>query len=296
MSAKAVVIGDLLMDYQYWVRACARPGSDEAILAAEANPGGSAANTAAGLCAQGVETALISRVGDDDLGRELAARMEKAGVGVSLLERHGGTGYTVTLVDPAGERTMYSYRNSAGHAPRLTAAMRKAIRGAGALCVSGYMLQEKAQAAFLLEAAQAAKACGCRVAFDPSPVVWDLDKETVAALLALTDIVLPNRDELRALSGAGGIDAGLEAMLEKAPCVAVKLGGEGSRLAALPGFCAPCRCEARVQRISPLDTTGAGDSFNAGFIAAFLRGESPEGWLESGNRLAARAIARRGGR
>jgi sugar/nucleoside kinase (ribokinase family) len=174
--------------------------------------------------------------------------------------------------------------------------MREAIKGAGALCVSGYMLQEKAQAAFVLESAKAARECGCRVAFDPSPVVWDLDKETLAALLALTDIVLPNRDELKALSGAEGIDAGLAALLEKAPCVAVKLGEEGSRLAALPGFCEPCRCEARAQRIPPLDTTGAGDSFNAGFIAAFLRGESPEGWLESGNRLAANAIARRGGR
>jgi sugar/nucleoside kinase (ribokinase family) len=299
---EVLVIGDILLDSQYWVQAYPVHGGDVAILAAAPNAGGSAANTAVALRSQNISCAFHGRVGNDDQGKQLSAQMEQLGIDLSCLDVCGSTGYTVTMIDPSGERTMFSHRATGEYLPRLTPALREMLKTVKVVYVSGYHLAEAAQAAFVTEVAKAAQAAGCLVMLDTAPIIGNVEQTVLDEFLAYTDALLPNRDELFTMAGTDNADKAIEIMLRKVPCLAVKLGAKGARLAAKPGLRladgtkldVAINCTIPAEKVTPVDTTGAGDSFNAGFVAAFLQGGSPESWLASGNRLAAKAIAHRG--
>lgn len=299
---EVLVVGDILMDSQYWVREYPQAGGDEAILASAQNSGGSAANSAIALAAQGVACAFRGRVGTDELGARLKAQLAQVGLDLSCLDEFGETGYTVTMIDPSGERTMFSYRDTGGYVPKLTPTLQTTLQGVKVCYISGYLLLEPQQAAFATQVAKTAKQAGATVMMDPSPTIGQVPAETLEAFLRHTDVLLPNRAELLAMAGGGQPEEAVQAMLQKVPCLAVKLGKAGSRLAARPGLplangevtAAPVDCTVAAKQITPVDTTGAGDSFNAGFIAAFLQGGPPQGWLAEGNRLAAKTIACQG--
>lgn len=300
-APEILVMGDVLMDYQYWVRAMPVPGGDETILSAAQNSGGSGANTAAAMCAQKVACAFHGRLGDDALGDELAGHMREIGVDLSCLQRQGATGYTVTMIDPTGERTMFSFRGNEGYQPEVTPALTRMLGQVKILYISGYLLLDGPQAAFATAAAAAARQAGCLVMLDAAPTIGRVPTDTLNAFLAHTDVLQPNREELFALAGVRDVDAAVAKLLKTVPCVVVKLGGDGSRMAARAGFPVggaslekPLDCTVLAQKVVPVDTTGAGDSFNAGFMTAFLRGEAPESCLKAGNELAAQVIARRG--
>ncbi|HLV10086.1 MAG TPA: PfkB family carbohydrate kinase, partial [Halanaerobiales bacterium] len=86
------------------------------------------------------------------------------------------------------------------------------------------------------------------------------------------------------------------------PCIAVKLGNEGSKMMIHEDFKSKYGIEytareyfsASPVHVIPVDTTGAGDAFNAGFIYSFLNNEKPQKWLETGNSLAGKVIAEKG--
>lgn len=299
---EALIVGDILMDSQYWVRSYPVCGGDETIFATAENAGGSAANTAVALRAQGISCAFHGRVGDDKLGGQLIAQMENLGVDISCLDIFGGTGYTVTMIDPSGERTMFSYRESEGYKPKMTRALKDILSEAKVLYVSGYLLLDAVQANFATDLAREARACGCHVMLDTAPVIGRVDPLLRQAFLEFTDVLMPNKEELLTLAGRRDVQEAIDILMEIVPCLVVKLGGEGSRLVARSGFrlmegeqiAKDMDIRVAAEKVTPLDTTGAGDSFNAGFIAAFLKGESAENWLATGNKLAAKAISCRG--
>ena len=299
---KVLIIGDLLMDYQYWVNKYPQSGGDEEIFESAKNSGGSASNTAVALQQQNTNCALISRVGDDEIGRELCKNLDKLGIDLTCLQVYGQTGYTVTMIEPNGERTMFSFRMCKDYEPQVTEAMQEMLKSAKILCISGYMLQEPKQAEFVIKAATEAKKFGCMVALDPSPVIGQVSKEVLNNILLCTDILLPNQDELLTISECDNLETGIENLLKSVQCVVVKLGSQGSRFAAREDFSladgsklsSDMDCEVSADKINVIDTTGAGDSFNAGFMSAFLQGGTPEIWLKTGNELAAKVITRKG--
>lgn len=292
-----LVVGDLLMDYQYWVQSMPAPGGDVAILASAQNSGGSAANTGIALRAQNVSCGFCGRIGVDPLGDELIGQMEQIGVDLSCLHRCGGTGYTVTMIDQTGERTMFSYRGDGG-TWRIGDALCAMFEKIRIFYVSGYMLLEPDQAAFAIEAAALARAAGCWVMLDTAPTIGRVTPDIRSAFLQHTDVLLPNQSELLMLAECDNPTQSIEKLLDIVPCVAVKMGGDGAQLTARPGFRLPLadrlECHVPAEKVEPVDTTGAGDSFNAGFMAAFLASDRPEDWLAAGNRLAAQTIVHRG--
>ena len=98
------------------------------------------------------------------------------------------------------------------------------------------------------------------------------------------------------------VEDGIRTLIEMAPCVVMKQGDKGSRIILRPGFRSvsgstfsqSLDCTIPAEKVTPVDTTGAGDSFNAGFISAYLKGGNPESWLQAGNQLAAQAIISKG--
>jgi sugar/nucleoside kinase (ribokinase family) len=254
--------------------------------------GGSAANVAAWLAFAGVERpALVGRIGRDARGVAAAEELRAGGVDARLaLDDGHPTGTCVVLVAPGGERSMLPDpgANSALAPSDLPDSL---IERGGHLHVSGYSLVRPGPRPAALAAIERARARGMTVSVDPSS----------AALLApdfpsLADgatLLLPNVDEAVALTGLPDARAAARSLASRFPEVVVKLGAEGAfwtngsdeehvRAAALPGHV--------------VDTTGAGDAFAAGLLAARAGGASPAEALRAACALAAQAVVTQGAR
>lgn len=276
-----LVVGDVLMDNQYYVETLPSAGQDVEIVDFSRSSGGSAANTAVSLGRCDVKTYFCGSIGSDEEGQILLGKFEKGGVDTSLVSQRGKTGFTVTMIDSSGERTMLSYRGASASAMKLTQAMQSRLGNVSMVLLSGYMLTEKTQAAFVLEVAKAAKAGGTPVALDPTPVVGNVGKTVLKKVLALTDVLLPNEDELAAITDMVG-----EVTV---PCVAVKMGSRGARLMFdIAEYSRP------ADEVDIVDTTGAGDAFNAAFIASMISGDQPQVWLRKAVEYASVVVGKKG--
>jgi sugar/nucleoside kinase (ribokinase family) len=121
-------------------------------------------------------------------------------------------------------------------------------------------------------------------------VVGSLPRKALAEMLALTEILLPNEAELLALAGSDSLATAIAEVGKSVACLAVKRGGRGSLIMTDGGE--PFECPAVA--VDAVDTTGAGDAFNAGVLAALMYDLEPQAWGDWGNRLAARVVAKRG--
>ncbi|NUP04170.1 MAG: carbohydrate kinase family protein [Nonomuraea sp.] len=237
--------------------------------------GGSGAITACGAARLGLRTAFVGRVGDDAAGRFVLGAMAERGVDVSrCVTGSWPTAMTVVLADGTDRAIL----TSPGCLPYLTAD--DVPRGlAGHVHVSSYFLQPGLAAglpALLAELRRAGATTSLDTNDDPAGR-WD----GLADVLAETDVFLPNADEARAvaarLSGVRG-EAGAGVRGESLEAVAARLGALGPAVVVKDGADGALAWEAgQVTRapavpVEPVDTVGAGDSFNAGLIAARLRG------------------------
>jgi sugar/nucleoside kinase (ribokinase family) len=299
---EVIVIGDVLMDHQYWVENMPQTGDDEKIIMSSKSSGGSAANTAIALSSLNIACGFCGRIGMDEAGQHIISQMKSVGLDITCIQYGESTGYTLTIIDKNSERTMFSSRGASDEPLELTPKLRNFLNHAKILFLSGYCLVNEKQAEFSLEAAKVIKRAGGMVALDASPNIGLVKEHILCEMFALTNIILPNKSELQTITKTCDIEQGIDILLDKIPCIALKLGSEGSMLALNKGFKflnGELLTEKKTFfvpaiKTNPIDTTGAGDSFNAGFMASFLKGECPEDWLKTGNALAARVITEKG--
>ncbi|WP_213974863.1 carbohydrate kinase family protein [Tepidanaerobacter acetatoxydans] len=296
------IIGDVLMDYQYWVDNMPHIGEDTQIIMFNKNSGGSAANTAIALKHLNVSCAFCGRIGRDEIGQEILKQIQSVGLDITCMQYGDYTGYTLTIIDKNGERTMFSFRGTAKEPFNLTQELICYLQNAKLLLISGYLLTNDIQADFILNAIKISKNAGGIIALDPSPNINLVNNCLLEETLASTDILLPNERELQIMGGADDTNIAMEKLLVKTPCIAVKLGPKGSTMLIRKGLRTISGYEfknneklfAPAEKVVPIDTTGAGDAFNAGFIYSFLKGDKPIKWLESGNQLASKVIMKKG--
>jgi len=287
-----VVAGDALMDMQYFVEALPQKGGDERILKRRISTGGAAANTAYTLGLLGADTAFLGCMGQDDFADQISAQLNQAGVDTTLVQYDGETGYTVDLIDAGGERTMLSFRGASANAIELNHAVKTRLSHTAIFLISGYMLTDINQAQFVLEASAHVQACGGLVALDPCPVVDKVPNIALEEILSRTDILLPNADEYDILKKRAFNT------LVRIPCIALKMGKNGARLTVKKEFVGPTgesfnddiTIDAVANPKQAMDTTGAGDAFNAGLIAAMLKSGEPAEWLALAVQTAERCI------
>ncbi len=248
--------------------------------------GGSAASTARWLGRAGARSSLICAIGRDAPGRALVAALTADKVTVRAVRVAGArTGRIGVLVEPGGGQR--SFVTERGAALRLRPEDVRAgwLQGAEALHLPAYSLLDQPLGEAGMAAAKLAHAAGVLVSVDLSSSGPLLAKGRQAALslilAAAPDLLLATKDETRALVGAKHEDR----LLDLAPIAVVKRGRKGATVLARDGR-SRLRFEVATTPIKATDTTGAGDAFNAGFLA---------GWLDARHRgLAIAAALQRG--
>ena len=111
-----LVVGDALIDHQYWIDRMPGVGEDTIIRSFLKNVGGSAANTAIALAYLGVPTQFYGTIGRDLDGDLIIQQMRSVGVDTSGIQYGETTGFTITMIDENSERTMFSFRGASSSA------------------------------------------------------------------------------------------------------------------------------------------------------------------------------------
>jgi sugar/nucleoside kinase (ribokinase family) len=265
-------------------------GSDAPARISFGGGGGSAANVAAWLAAAGAWPLLVARVGNDERGREARAALAAGGVDARLAtDSELPTGTCVVIVEPGGERTMLP-DPGANDALAVEDLPDEPFAAGDHLHIPGYaLLREGSRRAV---SAAIARACneGVTVSVDPSSAA--LLTPSFLDLAAGADLLLPNAEEAQALTGVADPEPAARRLAKRFTEVVVTLGGDG---ALWTDGRALCRVPAAGE-VAVSDTTGSGDAFAAGLIAARLDGAEPREALTAGCRLAARAVATAGAR
>ncbi|WP_422030368.1 adenosine kinase [Roseovarius sp.] len=233
--------------------------------------GGSVANTIAGLGALGLKTGFIGRVKDDELGRFYADEM--AGVGTDFVNTPvaGGelpTSRSMIFVTPDGERSMNTYLGiSTELGPE---DVDDDVAGqAGLLFLEGYLFdKDKGKEAFLA-AARACRAGGGRAGIALSdPFCVNRHRDDFRRLVTELDYVIGNEHEWLALYQTDDLGAALEQAAADSGLIVCTRSGEdvvlveGDETVTVP-----------VDRVTPVDATGAGDQFAAGFLYGVATGQ-----------------------
>lgn len=263
--------------------------------------GGDVLNTAIHLARLGHDVQFVSALGQDAFSAKLRAAWEGEGLDLSLVasdpQRQCGI-YFIHL-DDRGERSFTYWRGDSAARQMLSLidaeALRAAAQGSELIYLSMITLailppEDRERLAALIADARES---GARLAFDTNyrPALWGSTREARhwrARLVALADIGLPTFEDEVAL-GVGEEPEAILADWASAGCreVALKLGARGCLLGS-------GELVAPEAALDPVDTSGAGDAFNGGYLAARLDGNAPGAAAARGNCLAGWVIGRQG--
>jgi sugar/nucleoside kinase (ribokinase family) len=250
-----------------------QPGEEALARQFRREPGGGAAITAIGLAKLGMSTGIVGAVGED--GRWLVEMLARHGVDTSGIRAVSDelTGTTVA-VSSAADRAFFTHTGANRGLPEIARAASFAARHlhwAGP--VDRDLFRRVSNLTLSLDVGFA-----------------HANRETMDAL-PLVDLFFPNQIEAERMTGESDPEAMLSAFARAgARTVVLKMGERGAAMRIglrLLHVAPPC--------VIPVDTTGAGDCFNAGFLFAWLRGKNPEECLRSGNLCGALSTRAMGG-
>ena len=257
-------------------------------------PGGAVANTVAGVGALGLQTAFIGRVRDDALGQFYASAMTDNGidfVNPPVVGSEVPTSRSMIFVAPDGERSMNTYL---GISTGLTSVdVPPEVAGnARIIFLEGYLFDHDAGKTAFREAARATKAGGGIAGIAISdPFCVERHREDFLALIEHDlDYVIGNQHEIEALYETD-LETALAKTAEICPMVVCTKSAEGVTVLS-DGE----RIDVGVDPVRPVDATGAGDQFAAGFLYGVATGRDLETCARMGNLCAAEVISHVGPR
>lgn len=228
--------------------------------------GGSAGNTIRAMARLGAKVGFIGKVGRDTTGDFFQQALENLGVEPIILRGEQKSGKCVSLISPDGERTMVTYLGAALEM-KAHEILPTIFDGYDCLYVEGYLVQDHE---LIRSAMQTAKACGLKVAIDLAS--FNVVEENLEFLRGLVrdyvDILFANEDEARAFTGEEEPLNALNTISEVCDLVIVKIGMKGALIKRREEV-VHVGIMAAAKRV---DTTGAGDFYAAGFLAAYCEG------------------------
>jgi len=246
--------------------------------------GGSVANTMKGIACLGGKTLFCSKVGTDSVGDTYIQELEAHGI-TSRMNKHGlTTGYVVSFITPDTERTFLGDIAANNYFSKEDVS-EEDIMNSKVLHLEGYQFENPAKEA-VLHALELAKKHGTKISIDlsdPGVIARNLElfKEVVKNYI---DIIFLNEEEAEAFTGLSQKEA-LREVAKIVDIAVVKIGKEGSlvcyedNVTTIPGY----KAEA-------VDTTGAGDSYAAGFLYGYCNNWNVEKSGKLGSLLAARVV------
>jgi sugar/nucleoside kinase (ribokinase family) len=238
--------------------------------------GSSSAIVAHNLAALGMKVGFVTRIGPDDFGRLALERLAESGVDLSHVQQGtSGTGVTI-LLPHERDRHMFTYL---GTIAELTAESLPLdyLESARHFHLSSLYLQRGLQPG-LVALLRYLKAAGMTISLDTNDDPDGTWGGILNDVLEFVDVLLPSEGELMRMTETSSLDQALDVMGRRVPLIVVKCGARGALVyqdgesMTVPGL-----------SVVPVDTIGAGDSFNAGFLSAWLRGASPVEAAHMGN-------------
>ncbi len=252
--------------------------------------GSSSAIFAHNLAMMGSKVGFISRIGEDPLGEIALARLAAGGVDVSQVRKVAGptsTGLTVIL-SRTGWRNMLTYPGT-----MLEMCFEDLnldyLAGAKHFHLSSFFLH-RALRPRIAELFRLMKQRGLSTSLDTNDDPEDRWDNDLFEVLKFVDVFLPNEREAKKITRADNVDAAVAALAQHVPVVAVKLGAEGAMACGPSGS-----VRGAAPAVEAIDSVGAGDTFDAGFIHAYVRGADLAECLAQGNAAGAFSTTRPGG-
>jgi len=243
--------------------------------------GGSGSITASACARLGLHTAFIGTIGSDTFGDYMAVELAERGVDITHCPRlvDAPTGFTV-IVTRGPDRAILTHL---GAIKRLTIEHLPldVLSAARHVHISSFFLLAELRPR-LRSLLATLRSSGVSISLDTN---WDPEQkwdDGLLAILELVDVFLPNAAEACAIAGTSDVERAVLALAETSSMVAAKLGSDGALLAHAgtlyrePGY-----------PLTMVETTGAGDAFNAGFLAGRLAGHPPTRCLQLANAVGA---------
>lgn len=252
--------------------------------------GGCASNVAVDLARLGLRSCVAGRVGEDVLGRHVAAALKAEGVATDQIT-FSTTAQTATtmVVNVRGEDRRFIHAAGANAEFTGEEVTPAAIAGSRALYVGGFGLNSALSGERVAALFRTARAAGVMTVLDVVCALDHIDR-MLEPVLPLTDLFLPNRDESEIITGLSApVDQARRFLEWGAGCAVVTCGGEGVVLADAAGI-----RQGASYEVPQIDATGGGDAFVAGFLYARLHGRSTDDCLRLGSALGASCVQARG--
>lgn len=266
--------------------------------------GGDTLNSAVYLGRQGIAVDYVTALGDDPMSAWMVEQWRSEGVGCDLIEYQPDAvpGMYLVETDEQGERSFYYWRENAParrlfEDPAKTDRLFSQLAGHDCLCLSGISLaiySESSRQRLFSKLAEF-RSDGGKVIFDSNfrPKLWPsvlVTRQTYETMYRLTDIALPTIEDEQQVFG----DADQDEVVERLQSwgvgeIALKMGPKGCLVVT-----GETRELVAAAEVLVVDTTSAGDSFNAGYLAARLNGQCVSDAAKKGHRLASAVIQHRG--
>ncbi len=258
-------IGDIALDVIVLINSDINYGSDTPSKIST-HGGGAAANTAAWLAHSGAQVYLCARVGDDVAGRSVLAELDQLGISHSMNPiKELATGVVVVLVDKTGERTMFP---DSGANSGLSERDLPPLDEVTVAHLSGYSLFNPLSTDGVVKIIERLKSKNIPIFFDPASIgtmsIFGIEK--VKQYLPLMDGLFLNEEEAIFITGKTNVESALDELTGQIPLVVIKQGSRGSTAKSRGGEIV----QLPALELTILDSTGAGDSFAAGFILEWI--------------------------
>ncbi|MFH1739208.1 MAG: 5-dehydro-2-deoxygluconokinase [bacterium] len=269
--------------------------------------GGSTGNIAVGTARLGLKSSMLTRVGDEALGRFLRRTLEIERVDVShvVTDKDHLTGLAILGIDPPSKFPMILYReNCADMQVKRTDADDSYLSSAKALLFNGTCLSEPAMHAETTAIVRRSKELGAKILFDIDyrPATWknpDSSKKEMNSIsseyqkvLQFVDLLVGTQEEFQIAGGANSLDKALSLIRSLTDAILVVKKGPDGCVMYPDSLGNPIMSEPFP--VTVLNAVGAGDAFMSGFLYSWLRGKELEACAQTGNAAGAIVVTRHG--
>ncbi|MEN4006930.1 MAG: carbohydrate kinase family protein [Methanobacteriaceae archaeon] len=281
-----VGFGALNIDRLYNVNKIAHEDEEASIIDFNQFCGGSAANTIIGLSRLRMKTGFIGKVADDNNGNLLLENLQKEGVNSDgvIINPSGKSGNVLGFVDSFGQRALYvdpGVNNLIEYSELEIEYINSRILHLTSFVGDSYKAQEKVLKEIDDDVV---------VSLDPGRIYAERGWDFLKNILKRTDIILINEEELKHLTGEKTLNEGAEFLLKSGiRNVVIKRGDKGAYITDGNEY-----YDLKPFKVKCIDTTGAGDAFNAGFLYGFLKNKDINESGKIGNFVASCCIMERG--